>query len=223
MSAGRTPGTGGAARTDSAQAGPSALVELRGVSKSWGERHVLRDVSFVFRAGETWVISGRSGTGKSTLLNLVAGYVEPDAGEIVRPARVGYLLQDDILMSGLTASQNVRVAGAAAPSVDLDDRVRRALDAVGIGHRADVPVEYLSGGERRRVEFASLLVGDLPVVLFDEPTASLDPQTRGEVADTINAVFSEKLCIVVSHDESFQHELSDAWGLRLREGTLSDR
>lgn len=201
---------------------PVATVALQTVTKRWGSRAVLRNVTFAFEPGLTYVISGPSGTGKSTLLNVLAGYVEPDAGSVDVRSHVGYLLQDDILFSSLTARQNLFVRAAAGSiGEDTDEAIEACLAAVGLGDRADDATALMSGGERQRVQLASLLLDAPGVVLFDEPTSSLDPTSRRDVAGLIGSVFSHATCIIVSHDEHLAQEIEGSVRLDLNDGVLT--
>ena len=195
---------------------------LDAVTKRWGAVPVLDRVTFEFTAGVTYVVSGRSGAGKTTLLNLLAGYLEPDEGAARVTGPVGYLFQDDILFSGLTAWDNVLLRAAVHSSRDeVAGAVRRCLEAVGMARRGDERVSVLSGGERQRVQLATVLAGSPGLVLLDEPTASLDPQTRGEVAQLLAEVFAQVTCVIVSHDERLADEIGDVERLVLESGELS--
>lgn len=199
----------------------AAELSLTSVTKRWGSRAVLSNVTYDFATGCTYVVSGPSGTGKSTLLNLLAGYVEPDAGSITTASTVGYLFQDDILFSGLTARENVLVRGVLnASGTHLEDLVTRCLDDVGMGDKADIPVAVLSGGERQRVQLATVLASGPTAVLLDEPTASLDPLTRRQIAELISTVFAQTTCVIVSHDEHLADEIGSVTRLTLHEGEL---
>ncbi|WP_062136103.1 ATP-binding cassette domain-containing protein [Demequina aestuarii] len=198
--------------------GGAALVE---VSKRWNEKVVLDDVSFVFEPGTTYVVAGRSGAGKSTLLNVLAGYAQPDHGTVAAPSATSYLFQEDILFSTLSARDNVRLRAALhVPADDVEDATDHCLDALGMRGRGGDPVAVLSGGERQRVQLASVLASSPQLVLLDEPTASLDPQTRREVAAVFHSVFATMTCVIVSHDDRLAQEIVDAVPLVLREGSL---
>ncbi len=195
---------------------------LDAVTKRWGAVRVLDGVTFEFEAGVTYVVSGRSGAGKTTLLNLLAGYVRPDGGTIRVPEPVGYLFQDDILFSGLTARENVLLrAGLHAPGGEVRSTVDHCLEAVGMTRRGDERVAVLSGGERQRVQLATVLAGTPDLVLLDEPTASLDPHTRRHVATLLAEVFAQVTCVVVSHDERLADEIGDVERLVLEDGELT--
>jgi len=172
------------------------MLELRKLSKSYAGRPVLAALSHVFKAGEFVAIMGESGVGKSTLLNLIAGLDVPDTGEVLvdgqamsalmddaatrlRRTRMGFIFQAFHVLPHLTLRQNV-----ALPLLLKGEKTARAdamLDAVGLGGRgADFPAQ-LSGGEMQRVAIARALVHRPALLLADEPTGNLDPDTAASV------------------------------------------
>jgi putative ABC transport system ATP-binding protein len=178
------------------------MLDLVGLSKSYGGRAVLAGLSHSFRAGEFVAIMGESGVGKSTLLNLVAGLDAPDAGQVLvdgvpmsaldddaatrlRRTRMGFIFQAFHVLPHLTLLQNVALPlllnGAPA------DRAAAMLDAVGLaGRGADFP-RQLSGGELQRVAIARALVHRPALLLADEPTGNLDPETAAAILDLLRA------------------------------------
>jgi heme exporter protein A len=143
-------------------------------------RRVLAGVSFALGMGEALVVTGRNGAGKSTLLAAVAGLLRPEAGliratglgESTLPESLHLVAHRDALKGSLTAVENLQFASdlLAAPGLAPGE----ALDAVGLPGAADLPVAYLSAGQRRRVALARLLVARRPLWLLDEPTLALD-------------------------------------------------
>jgi heme exporter protein A len=143
-------------------------------------RRVLAGVSFALGMGEALVVTGRNGAGKSTLLAAVAGLLRPEAGliratglgESTLPESLHLVAHRDALKGSLTAVENLQFASdlLAFPGLTPGE----ALDAVGLPGAADLPVAYLSAGQRRRVALARLLVAQRPLWLLDEPTLALD-------------------------------------------------
>lgn len=172
------------------------MLELDQLTKSYGGRTVLAELSHVFKAGEFVAIMGESGVGKSTLLNLIAGLDTPDGGRVIidgtpisnldddaatrlRRTRMGFIFQAFHLLPHLTLRQNV-----ALPLLLNKAPLERAdamLDAVGLhGRGGDFP-RQLSGGEMQRVAIARALVHRPALLLADEPTGNLDPETAGSI------------------------------------------
>jgi putative ABC transport system ATP-binding protein len=189
---------------------------LEGLSKSYGARPVLDALSWRFRAGEFVAIMGESGVGKSTLLNLIAGLDTPDAGSVavdgqdlsrlsdndatrLRRAKMGFVFQAFHLLPHLTLEQNV-----ALPLLLNrlpQGRAAQMLEAVGLGGRGAHFPSQLSGGEMQRVAIARALVHRPSLVLADEPTGNLDPETAEAILSLLVAELkaSGACAIMVTH------------------------
>jgi ABC-type polar amino acid transport system ATPase subunit len=191
-----------------------------------GSRRVVQDVSFDADRGQLVAIMGESGTGKTTVLRAIAG-LEPVAdgaieidglvltrGAALRGAlrrelhrRVGMVFQFHHLFANMTALHNVTLAPVhvlGRPQTEAESRARAMLDALGVGHRADAMPHELSGGEAQRVAIARALAMEPPVLLMDEPTASLDPARRGDLAATLRELAQAgRTVVVASHDAEF--------------------
>jgi len=156
-------------------------------------RNVLAGVSFTLRAGEALVVTGRNGAGKSTLLAAIAGLLRPEAGSIrvtgvgesTLPESLHLVAHRDALKGSLTAIENLRFAADLLASPGLTPA--EALDVVGLPGAADLPVAYLSAGQRRRVARARLLVARRPLGLLDEPTLALDMAAQAMLAGLMQA------------------------------------
>lgn len=182
------------------------VVSLAGVQLRRGGRLVLRDVHLTVQAGEVVALMGLSGSGKTTLLRLLARLETPDAGEIVAPP-AGLVFQFHFLFEHLSALDNVCLALVHVqrlPRADAEARARRLLEDLGVGHRADALPRHLSGGEAQRVAIARALAVDPPVLLLDEPTASLDPARRADLAGALRRLAQAgRTLILTSHDDDF--------------------
>lgn len=182
------------------------VVSLAGVQLRRGGRLVLRDVHLTVQAGEVVALMGLSGSGKTTLLRLLARLETPDAGEIVAPP-AGLVFQFHFLFEHLSALDNVCLALVHVqrlPRADAEARARRLLEELGVGHRADALPRHLSGGEAQRVAIARALAVDPPVLLLDEPTASLDPARRADLAGALRRLAQAgRTLILTSHDDDF--------------------
>jgi len=189
-----------------------AAIALEGVTKSYGTRRALAGVDFTVGAGEVVGLLGPNGAGKSTTLAIlatllaadggravVAGHALPDGAAAVR-ARLGFVPQQTAVYPPLTASENLRffarmlgLRGATAR-----DAVRRALDTVGLAERADEPVAHFSGGMRRRLNLACGILHRPAVVLLDEPTVGVDPQSRERIFAAVEALARDGAAVLYS-------------------------
>ncbi|MBP3222370.1 MAG: ATP-binding cassette domain-containing protein [Actinomycetaceae bacterium] len=120
-------------------------VILKRMSKTLAGKPIAENISFSFECGQTYVLYGSTGVGKTSLLNMIAGYITPDTGSVNVVEKVGYLFQDDVLFSGITALDNVLIAGQACPydGNDLSAWAIGVLDKVGLKEKKNVPVEFL--------------------------------------------------------------------------------
>ncbi len=159
----------------------SPLLRVVAVGKRFGSREALRGVSLEVAAGEVLAVIGPNGAGKTTLLEIMAGVQQADAGTVEQPGgavRVGWVPQQLSLYGRLTVAENLRLFARLEGVADVDAVVTAMLAATDLQDRAGDPVERLSGGNRQRVNVAIGLLGDPPVALLDEPSASLDPRQR---------------------------------------------
>ncbi|HPA18956.1 MAG TPA: ABC transporter ATP-binding protein [Verrucomicrobiae bacterium] len=196
-------------------------IRYAGVQKRLGRQQVLRGVDLEIRRGECLVVIGRSGGGKSVLLKHLIGLMKPDSGRIevdgqdvvplseveLVPIRkkIGIVFQGGALFDSLTVEANLAFPlreERGTPAAEITDRVREALDAVGmLGHEKKMPGE-LSGGMRKRVAFARAIIRKPEVVLYDEPTTGLDPIMADSI-DQLIVKMRERYgvtSIVVTHD-----------------------
>jgi ABC-type polar amino acid transport system ATPase subunit len=211
---------------DAAAVVNAPMLSIEGVHLSRGARPVLRGLDLDVRAGERVALMGLSGGGKTTALRAVCALEPFDAGRIrvdgfdLRPGAVpreaqlrrlrrlvGMVFQFHHLFSHLTAVENVSLAQVHALGVardEADARSRARLESLGVGHRAGARPAELSGGEAQRVAIARALALDPPLLLMDEPTASLDPARRGDLAATlVSLAASGRTLLVATHDVSF--------------------
>jgi len=155
-------------------------VRLRGVSKRFGDQRILHGVSLDVAPGEIVCLLGPSGCGKTTLLNLVAGLLSPDAGEIDRPARIGYVFQEPRLLPWRTVQENVAL-GLKAMGAPAEQRAAIAsayIARLGLAEVAGSYPHQLSGGMRQRVSLGRALAIDPHLLLLDEPFKSVDALLR---------------------------------------------
>jgi len=201
------------------------VLEVRGLRLRRGAREILRDVTLTVGAGEVLALMGLSGSGKTTVLRVVAGLESFEAGEIrigdaIHGAgrgrrdqgrravgQVGMVFQFHHLFEHLSAIDNVCLAPVHVKGVSAAAAVTtatRLLEDLGVGHRAAALPRELSGGEAQRVAIARALALDPPLLLLDEPTASLDPARRGEFGATLRSLAATgRALLVTSHNDDF--------------------
>ncbi|WP_297437906.1 amino acid ABC transporter ATP-binding protein [Thermococcus sp.] len=209
--------------------GSNDVLVIRNLTKKFGEKPVLRGISFNVERGETKVIIGPSGAGKSTLLRCINRLVEPDSGEIIFNganilsrdvniqeirAKIGFVFQHFNLFKHLTALGNVKIGLKVIRGMDdaeADEKAREALKTVHLEEDAydKYPAE-LSGGQQQRVAIARALAMEPEIILFDEPTSALDPQLAGEVLDVMKDLAKKKVTmLVVTHEIGFALNAAD--------------
>lgn len=197
------------------------LVELVDVSRAYddGAVQALRGVSLAVRTGEFAAIVGPSGSGKSSLMHMMAGFDRPTGGVVrwkgramtrrrdwtdLRRNDIGIIFQEFLLLPTLTALENVEIAmsGTGLPPAEQRRRAARLLDRVGLSSRLDHLPHALSGGERQRVAIARSIANEPQLLLCDEPTGNLDSANAGVVVELLLSIRREKgmTLVLVTHD-----------------------
>ena len=184
------------------------VIKIRGLTKSFGDLHVLRGVDLDIYKGENLVVLGRSGTGKSVLIKIIAGLLKPDAGTVnvlgqevnklsskeldQLRLKMGFSFQNSALYDSMTVRENLEfplVRNVRDLSRgDIDKAVEEVLDNVGLSQTINQMPAELSGGQRKRIGIARTLILKPEIMLYDEPTAGLDPITSIEINNLINEV-----------------------------------
>ena len=172
-----------------------------------GARAIISGISFHAERGEIVAIMGPSGAGKTTILRALAGLDRIASGSVDVPRPVGMVFQFHHLFANMTAHKNVWLAFVHVfkrPLAEAEQRATELLAALGVGERSAAMPHELSGGEAQRVAIARALALEPQVLLMDEPTASLDPERRGDLAATLRRLADEGRTIVVAtHDADF--------------------
>lgn len=216
--------------------------EFRNVYKSFGDNAVLRDVSFFVEQGETAVIMGRSGVGKSVSLKLLLGFLLPDAGRIIVAGQdvtgfteeqfaairrqVTMVFQSGALFDSLTVAENVAFPlvnrAGRTDDEEVDKRVRELMEMLEVSQFADRLPSDLSTGMKRAVAIARALAEEPEAILFDEPTTMVDPLMALHVSELIRKLKAKfhKTAIVVTHDTHLAKKLADRV-IFLQEGRVS--
>lgn len=191
-----------------------AILELKGVGKSYGPTCVLRDIDLAIEDGEFIAILGFSGSGKTTLVSLMAGLTKPDQGQVLKKGKPvegpgadrGVVFQNYSLMPWLTVEGNVELAvDATAPQLskaERKERVHKYIKMVGLAHAVDRRPAELSGGMRQRVAVARALSMSPEILLLDEPLSALDALTRAKLQDEIEAIWDQekKTVVLITND-----------------------
>ena len=191
---------------------PDVRLEADALLMRFGRRVLFRDLTLAARTGEPLAVVGANGSGKSTLLKLLAGVLSPVAGAVrlvvdgravpeeERPLHVGFVAPYLQLYDPFSARENLRFLAAARRLPDADGRIAHVLDRVGLAPRADDRLATYSTGMRQRLRLAAALLHAPPVLLLDEPSATLDAAGRALVADLVAT--SPAAVVVATNDEA---------------------
>ncbi|MDO1448937.1 ATP-binding cassette domain-containing protein [Rhodocytophaga aerolata] len=198
------------------------VISIKGLRKSFDDFHVLRGVDMQLFQGENLVVLGRSGTGKSVLIKIIAGLLKPDSGSVnvlgkemnhISPReldalrlKIGFSFQNSALYDSMTVGENLEFPLVRhvenLSQQEVDERVRTVLEAVGLSQTINQMPSQLSGGQRKRIGIARTLILNPDIMLYDEPTAGLDPITSMDINNLINEVqvkFNTS-SIIITHD-----------------------
>ncbi|REA57046.1 ABC transporter ATP-binding protein [Dyadobacter luteus] len=225
------------------------VISVKDLYKSFGDLHVLRGVNLEVSKGENVVVLGRSGTGKSVLIKILVGLLKQDKGSALvlgqevsqlnekelRQLRlkIGFSFQNSALYDSMTVRENLEfplvrnVEGLSR--AEINDKVESVLDAVGLLQTINQAPSELSGGQRKRIGIARTLILEPEIMLYDEPTAGLDPITCIEINELINEV-QEKFhtsAIIITHDLTCARQTGDRIAMLLdghftKQGTFEE-
>ena len=210
--------------------GEPPAIRLESLTKGFGERKVLEDVSFEVARGEAFCLLGKSGTGKSVTLKLIIALLRPDSGRILVDGedvlslddrglqgmrkKVGFLFQSAALFDSVTLSENLAFPlrrHTEKTEEEIESIVREKLASVGLENDGDKMPADLSGGMKKRAGLARALVLDPPILLVDEPSSGLDRITAGEIHDLLGGLKETKRTslVVVTHDPMGVRQFAD--------------
>jgi ABC-2 type transport system ATP-binding protein len=207
------------------------VLSVEGIEKRFGDIHAVRGVAFTIDPGETYGLLGPNGAGKTTSISIIAGLLDPDAGRVTvagerlttrstEPKRaVGLVPQELALYPDLTARENLRFFGRLYDlSGDvLARRVDRVLEVVGLADRADDPAKEYSGGMKRRLNIGIGLLHEPLLLILDEPTVGVDPQSRNAILESVEALSGEGIAVLYT-----THYMEEAERLCDRVGIIDD-
>ncbi|MCW3076582.1 MAG: transporter ATP-binding protein [Bacteroidetes bacterium] len=227
--------------TQSAPDNSETVIEVKNLKISFGSQDVLKDVSFNLHKGENLVVLGKSGSGKSVLIKCLTELLRPDSGSMVVLGKtvnsmdrhelaelrkqIGFLFQSGALYDSMTVRANLEFPltrmNRKVNKEEINERIKKVLDNVGLGHAIDKMPAELSGGMRKRIALARTIIVDPVIMLYDEPTTGLDPITSREISVLINDV-QEKYntsSIIITHDMDCAREVADRV-IMLKEGQI---
>jgi ABC-2 type transport system ATP-binding protein len=187
----------------------AAALSASGLTRHYGDRLALRDVSFELRPGELLALIGPNGAGKTTLLSILAGALPASSGDVVRPPgdrSVGWVPQEPAVYSKLSVIENLRLFARLERVDDLEQTVAEMLTQIDLKERADDQIRMLSGGNRQRVNIAVGLLSRPRVLLLDEPSSSLDPRQRERLWDFIGGLAGRGTSVLYSTHDVFEAE-----------------
>lgn len=208
-----------------------SVIQLRGIYKSFGDLHVLRGIDLDLFKGENMVVLGRSGTGKSVLIKIISGLLRPDQGTVSvlgqdvpnlserelqqLRMRLGFSFQNSALYDSMTIRENLEFPLVRnkrnLTRAEINRAVEEVLESVGLSHTIRQMPSELSGGQRKRIGIARTLILQPDIMLYDEPTAGLDPITCIEINGLINEVQEQykTSSIIITHDLSCAKSVGD--------------
>jgi ABC-2 type transport system ATP-binding protein len=214
--------------------GDDPILTCRGLRKRFGERVAVDGVGFSIAAGETYGLLGPNGAGKTTTISMVCGLLTRDAGEVMlhgRPldtktvdvkALVGYVPQEIAIYPDLSATENLRFFGKlyGLGGRELDARVKEILETIGLADRAEERTEGYSGGMQRRLNIGLGLLNRPALLILDEPTVGVDPQSRNSILESVNRFSEQGMAVLyTTHYMEEAERLCDRVGI-IDEGQL---
>ncbi len=171
------------------------MLYIQNVSKHFENEQVLQNFSLYLAAGEHIAIVGKSGKGKTTLLNIIAGFLQADSGNIQAPKHISMVFQDDRLLNEFSAIDNLRLVCNAGM-----EQIQTHLQTLGLAEHMHKTVQEYSGGMKRRLTLARAMLAKSELILLDEPFKGLDEQTKQSVMEYCKKNIQGKACILVTHD-----------------------
>lgn len=189
------------------------MIKCKDISKQFNKLEVLKKINFEVKKGEIISILGPSGSGKSTLLRILAGLEKQNFGSVELDGTIGMVFQNYNLFSNLNVIDNIKIGLTNRKKMNeekAESIAYSALEKVGLKDKKINYPSQLSGGQKQRLSIARALAMESDIILFDEPTAALDPELTQEVLETIKELTKKKLTLViVTHEIEFAKMISD--------------
>jgi len=210
------------------------VLRCTGLRKTFGERVAVDDVGFEIAPGETYGLLGPNGAGKTTTISMICGLLTRDAGRVTLQGReldtttidvkaaIGFVPQEVAIYPDLSARENLRFFGKLydLSGRELDARIDRILETIGLADRGDERTDAFSGGMKRRLNIGLGMLNDPILLVLDEPTVGVDPQSRNAILDSVEALASEGMAVLyTTHYMEEAERLCDRVGI-LDEGTV---
>ena len=180
------------------------MLKITGLTKSFGDKTVIERLDFDFPEKGIVTVTGVSGKGKTTLLNIIAGTIKADKGEISGADSLSYAFQEDRLFPWLSVESNLELV--IAKDENKAEKVKKWLDIIELSEFADYLPEKLSGGMKQRVSLARALLYPSDIVLLDEPFSALDEALADKMYEVIKKEAENRLIIMVTHDKKYVSE-----------------
>jgi ABC-2 type transport system ATP-binding protein len=213
---------------------PVEVLRCEGLRKTFGDRVAVDDVGFAIAAGETYGLLGPNGAGKTTTISMICGLLTRDSGRVTLQGReldtttidvkaaIGFVPQEVAIYPDLSARENLRFFGKLydLSGQELDARIDRILETIGLADRGDERTDAFSGGMKRRLNIGLGMLNDPVLLVLDEPTVGVDPQSRNAILDSVEALASEGMAVLyTTHYMEEAERLCDRVGI-LDEGSV---
>jgi sigma 54 interacting domain protein len=180
----------------------SLSIEAKNITKRYGNRLILDDINFCLDDEYIYILRGENGCGKSTLLNILSSYDKDYEGEVnLNNLSIGYLYQDDLLLKNLTVRDNLKLEEYAQNKKVDQEEINTITTKLGIDELLDKKVSDLSGGERKKLSIAQLIIKDKDVIFLDEPTANIEKTYAKDLMQYLLDIFKEKIVLIATHDQ----------------------
>jgi sigma 54 interacting domain protein len=180
----------------------SLSIEAKNITKRYGNRLILDDINFCLDDEYIYILRGENGCGKSTLLNILSSYDKDYEGEVnLNNLSIGYLYQDDLLLKNLSVRDNLKLEEYAQNKKVDQEEINTITTKLGIDELLDKKVSDLSGGERKKLSIAQLIIKDKDVIFLDEPTANIEKTYAKDLMQYLLDTFKGKIVLIATHDQ----------------------